>query len=112
MFSGIGWGTYALFAALNIIIIFPVVYLYFPETKRYALEDIDLIFAVAHDEGVSPVSVSVKGNIPPAGSPEAEAILGRTTARPDMNRRSHSHMGRVLSREKNNKREVSHHENV
>ena len=40
MFANIGLGTYALFAALNGAVIFPVVYLFFPETKKYSLEDV------------------------------------------------------------------------
>lgn len=40
MFAGIGWGTYALFAALNGVVIFPVVYIFFPETKKYSLEEV------------------------------------------------------------------------
>jgi hypothetical protein len=40
MFNGIGWGTYALFAALNAVVIWPVVYFYFPETKRWSLEEV------------------------------------------------------------------------
>jgi hypothetical protein len=40
MFSNIGWGTYAFFAALNAVIIFPTVLLFFPETKKYSLEDV------------------------------------------------------------------------
>ena len=40
MFANIRWGTYALFAALNGVVIFPVVYFFFPETKRYSLEDV------------------------------------------------------------------------
>ncbi|BEI81608.1 hypothetical protein CcaverHIS002_0207680 [Cutaneotrichosporon cavernicola] len=78
MFAKIGWGTYAFFAAMNGIIIFPVVYLYFPETKKYSLEELDIIFAKAHNERRNPVTVSLEGDIPPAGSREAEQILGRT----------------------------------
>lgn len=78
MFNNIGWGTYAFFAAMNGLIIFPVVYFYFPETRKYSLEELDLIFAIAHNERCNPVSVSREGNIPKAGSREAEIILGRT----------------------------------
>jgi hypothetical protein len=39
MFATIGWGTYAFFAAMNIVIIFPTVYFLFPETKQRSLED-------------------------------------------------------------------------
>lgn len=77
MFNTIRWGTYAFFAACNAIIIFPVVWMFFPETKKYSLEELDIIFALAHDEGISPVKVSLRGDIPRAGTKEAEEILGR-----------------------------------
>jgi hypothetical protein len=135
MFNGIGLGTYALFAALNAVVIWPVVYFYFPETKKWSLEEVrgsslnhlsadqnqlDIIFALAHDQGKNPVWVSKSGDIPHAGSREAEAILGRSS-NPDMSEkaaqahrvhsRRHSHGGgvkRVISR----KGEARHDENV
>lgn len=93
MFNTIGWGTYAFFAAMNGLVIFPCVYIFFPETKKYSLEELDLIFAIAHNERRSPVAVSREGNIPKAGSREAEQILGRT-ARVD---KTHESLGRRLS---------------
>jgi hypothetical protein len=42
MFNNIGWGTYALFAALNGVVIWPVVYFFFPETKKYSLEEVSV----------------------------------------------------------------------
>lgn len=36
----------------------------------------DVIFALAYKEGVSPVSVSLRTDVPPAGSKEANRILG------------------------------------
>lgn len=36
----------------------------------------DVVFALAHNEGVSPVKVSLRKDVPLAGSPEADAILG------------------------------------
>lgn len=39
----------------------------------------DVIFALAHNEGVSPVGVSLRKDIPLAGSPEADKILGIET---------------------------------
>ena len=75
-----------------------------------------MIFALANEQGKNPVSVSLSGNIPEAGSREAEAILGRAPAHPDMTekrgrRGSVGGMKRILSRDKP-KREVDHHENV
>lgn len=46
------------------------------ETAGRSLEDMDVIFALAYIEGVSPVTVSLRKDIPPAGSPEAKIILG------------------------------------
>lgn len=40
MFDSIGWGTYAFFAAMNIVIMLPCLILFFPETKKYSLEDV------------------------------------------------------------------------
>ncbi len=65
------------FAALNAFII-PIVYLFFPETSGRSLEDMDVIFALAYNEGVSPVEVSLRKDVPLAGSPEADEILGIT----------------------------------
>ncbi|THG95508.1 hypothetical protein EW026_g6161 [Hermanssonia centrifuga] len=74
-FSNISWRTYIVFAALNAFII-PVVYLFFPETAGRSLEDMDVIFALAYKEGVSPVQVSLRKDLPAAGTPEADEILG------------------------------------
>ena len=65
------------FAALNALII-PVVYFFFPETAGRSLEDMDVVFALAYKEGVSPVKVSLRKDVPLAGSPEADEILGIT----------------------------------
>lgn len=42
------------------------------------MADMDVIFALAHLEGVSPVAVSLRKDIPAAGTPEADRILGVT----------------------------------
>ncbi|KAI0720264.1 general substrate transporter [Cerioporus squamosus] len=78
-FNNISWGTYIVFAALNALII-PVVYFFFPETAGRSLEDMDVVFAVAYNENVSPVKVSLRKDLPPAGSPEADEILGITSS--------------------------------
>ncbi|TFY83831.1 hypothetical protein EWM64_g200 [Hericium alpestre] len=74
-FQNIQWKTYIVFASLNALLI-PVVYLFFPETAGRSLEDMDLIFAIAYKEGVSPVQVSFRKDLPVAGSPEADKIFG------------------------------------
>ncbi|KAH9938532.1 general substrate transporter [Fomitopsis serialis] len=79
-FNNIGWKTYVVFAALNAFII-PIVYFFFPETAGRSLEDMDVIFALAYNEGVSPVGVSLRKDVPPAGTPEADEILGVRSAR-------------------------------
>lgn len=38
--------------------------------------DMDVVFALAHNEGVSPVGVSLRKDVPLAGSKEADIILG------------------------------------
>ncbi|KAM3414864.1 hypothetical protein BST61_g10007 [Cercospora zeina] len=53
-FATLGYQTYIIFAVLNTAII-PCVYLFFPEPKGRSLEELDVIFASAHADGVSPV---------------------------------------------------------
>ncbi len=36
----------------------------------------DVVFALAYNEGVSPVAVSLRKDVPAAGTPEADRILG------------------------------------
>lgn len=55
----------------------------FPVRRHLAnhfLTDMDVIFALAYNEGVSPVAVSLRKDIPLAGSPEANIILGVDSA--------------------------------
>ena len=74
-----------------------MVYWFFPETAGRSLEgkstvlrlflnadrrkfiDMDVIFALAYKEGVSPVQVSLRKDLPAAGTPEADEILGIST---------------------------------
>lgn len=44
--------------------------------KKLDVTDMDVIFAIAHKEGVSPVGVSLRKDIPQAGTVEANKILG------------------------------------
>jgi len=84
--------------------------------KEWANAQLDIIFALAHEEGKNPVWISQSGEIPEAGSPEAEAILGRTPARPNMSekgQKKHSFgASRIISREGRDKRNATHAENV
>ena len=52
MISNIGWGTYLFFAVVNACFL-PVIYFFYPETKRRSLEEIDIIFAKGYCENMS-----------------------------------------------------------
>ncbi|KAL9058952.1 MAG: hypothetical protein Q9162_001510 [Coniocarpon cinnabarinum] len=49
MIDHIGWGTYLFFACVNACFL-PVIYFFYPETKRRSLEEIDIIFAKGYVE--------------------------------------------------------------
>jgi hypothetical protein len=51
----------------------------------------DVIFALAYQEKVSPVSVSLRKDIPQAGTPEADRILGH-----DFSSSENSRSGSIL----------------
>lgn len=53
-FENLQYNTYTMFAVFNAAII-PCVWYFFPEPKERSLEDLDVIVASAHVEGVSPV---------------------------------------------------------
>lgn len=46
----------------------------------------DVIFAIAYNENVSPVAVSLRKDIPSAGTPEADEILGVRSRRSSTSR--------------------------
>ena len=48
--------------------------------------DMDVIFALAYNENVSPVAVSLRKDVPPAGTPEADEILGVRSRRSSASR--------------------------
>lgn len=52
MITNIGWGTYLFFAVVNACFL-PIIYLWYPETARRSLEEIDLIFAKGYTEKIS-----------------------------------------------------------
>lgn len=53
-FTNLQWRTYIIFAVLNAALV-PTVYFLFPEPKGRSLEEMDVIFASAWADGVSPV---------------------------------------------------------
>ncbi|KAK2630083.1 hypothetical protein QTJ16_000903 [Diplocarpon rosae] len=57
MIDKIKWGTYLFFAITNACFI-PVIYLFYPETRKRSLEEIDLIFAKGYLENMSYVKAS------------------------------------------------------
>lgn len=48
----------------------------FRQCRLIPLIDMDVIFALAYQEGVSPVKVSLRNHVPAAGTEEADQILG------------------------------------
>ena len=52
MIDRIGWGTYLFFAIVNACFL-PFIYLFYPETARRSLEEIDIIFAKGYVEKIS-----------------------------------------------------------
>ncbi|PVI05762.1 sugar transporter STL1 [Periconia macrospinosa] len=69
LITSIGWGTYLFFGALNALF-FPVIYFLYPETAGRSLEEIDLIFAKGHAEGISYVRAAEE--LPPIEESEIE----------------------------------------
>lgn len=79
------------------------------EVQAHTLLQLDIIFAVANNEGKNPVTVSRSGDIPEAGTIEAERALGRGTnnganAGPRKRRLSNvsDHLRRAISGDKAN----------
>lgn len=52
-----GWGAYLFFALINFIWV-PIIFFYYPETAGRSLEEIDIIFARAHEENKQPWRVA------------------------------------------------------
>jgi sugar porter (SP) family MFS transporter len=57
MIANIKWGTYLFFAIVNACFL-PIIYFFYPETKKRSLEEIDLIFAKGFIEKMSYVRAS------------------------------------------------------
>lgn len=53
----LGWRFYIIWAVFNAAFI-PIVYFFYPETRGRSLEEMDLVFAKAHTEGRTAVSVA------------------------------------------------------
>lgn len=71
MISSISWGTYLFFAVVNACFI-PIIYFFYPETKKRSLEEIDLIFAKGYLENISYVKASF--DMPYLSDREIEAM--------------------------------------
>ncbi|CAI4049258.1 hypothetical protein N7582_004630 [Saccharomyces uvarum] len=56
-----GWGCYLFFAVMNYLYI-PIIFFFYPETAGRSLEEIDIIFAKAHEDGTQPWRVA--NNLP------------------------------------------------
>ncbi|KAK5658961.1 hypothetical protein OQA88_1779 [Cercophora sp. LCS_1] len=57
MITNIGWGTYLFFTVVNASFL-PIIWFFYPETARRSLEEIDIIFAKGHAEGISYVKAA------------------------------------------------------
>lgn len=71
MIANISWGTYLFFAVVNACFI-PIIYFFYPETKKRSLEEIDLIFAKGYLEKISYVQASF--DLPFLNDREVEAM--------------------------------------
>lgn len=71
-FANLQYRTYIIFAIFNAALL-PCVYIFFPETKGRTLEELDVMFAIANAENVSPVSKA--RNMPKLEGPELDTEL-------------------------------------
>lgn len=69
MIASIGWATYLVFAMCNLMFI-PIIFFFYPETKQRSLEEIDVIFAKAYVDQVSPVKAA--HDMPPLTTAQIE----------------------------------------
>lgn len=79
-FANLGYRTYIIFAVFNAALI-PCVYLFFPETKGRTLEELDVVFASANAQGISPVKQSL--TMPRLTGVELDQELVRYFGSPD-----------------------------
>jgi hypothetical protein len=73
-FATLTWKVYLMFAVFNAAI-FPCVWLFFPEPKGRGLEELDVIFAIAHAKKENPVKTARE--TPRLQGPELERELER-----------------------------------
>ncbi|RVD87241.1 uncharacterized protein DFL_001483 [Arthrobotrys flagrans] len=74
MVDRIGWGTYLFFACVNACFL-PVIYIWYPETRKRSLEEIDIIFAKGYCENISYVRAAKE--LPLLSSEEVEEMALR-----------------------------------
>lgn len=86
-FTNLTWRTYIIFAVLNAAII-PTVHFLFPEPKGRSLEEMDVIFASAWADGVSPVTRARK--MPKLNATQVEAELQKYFGEEEINVRRRS----------------------
>ena len=73
-FANLGYQTYIIFAVLNAAIL-PCVWFFFQEPKGRSLEELDVIFASAHADGVNPVKRAKE--MPPLAGDQLEEELAK-----------------------------------
>ncbi|KAF3917547.1 hypothetical protein AA313_de0201666 [Arthrobotrys entomopaga] len=74
MVDRIGWGTYLFFACVNACFL-PIIYFWYPETRKRSLEEIDIIFAKGYCENISYVKAAA--DLPLLTSEEVEEMALR-----------------------------------
>ncbi|KAK6503841.1 hypothetical protein TWF481_008847 [Arthrobotrys musiformis] len=94
MVDRIGWGTYLFFACVNACFL-PVIYIWYPETRKRSLEEIDIIFAKGYCENISYVKAAKE--LPLLTSEEVEEMALRYGAGIDDGRRAVAEAARVNS---------------
>ncbi len=82
MITNISYGTYIFFAAVNACFI-PIIYIFYPETARRSLEEIDIIFAKGYTEKISYVKAAQQLPLLSAEEIEREAIKYGLIVSPD-----------------------------
>ncbi|KAK6355563.1 hypothetical protein TWF696_004663 [Orbilia brochopaga] len=84
MVDRIGWGTYLFFACVNACFL-PIIYFWYPETRKRSLEEIDIIFAKGYCENISYVRAARE--LPLLSAEEVEEMALRYGAGLDEGRR-------------------------